>query len=156
MADSNYDSFLKESGDFKKAAKEFWRCLRDAPAKAKTPSGKIEIFSETIHGFGYDDCPGHPAWIEPAEWLGAGKAASLARTIDARGPMPIDTQKLAGRTLDLSFQDLGDLFWTLGLRTSARKAAHDRRANAFRAARDEGAAAVQPPDSPDPVPAPVG
>ena len=27
-----------------------------------TPSGKIEIFSETIDGFGYDDCPGHPVW----------------------------------------------------------------------------------------------
>lgn len=35
-----------------------------------TPSGKIEIFSETIHGFGYDDCLGHPAWMEPVEWLG--------------------------------------------------------------------------------------
>ncbi|HWW48531.1 MAG TPA: molybdopterin guanine dinucleotide-containing S/N-oxide reductase [Xanthobacteraceae bacterium] len=28
-----------------------------------TPSGKVEIFSETIAGFGYDDCPGHPTWI---------------------------------------------------------------------------------------------
>ena len=36
-----------------------------------TPSGKIEIFSETIDGFGYDDCPGHPVWIPPTEWLGA-------------------------------------------------------------------------------------
>ena len=36
-----------------------------------TPSGKIEIFSETIASFGYDDCSGHPAWFEPAEWLGA-------------------------------------------------------------------------------------
>ena len=35
-----------------------------------TPSGKIEIFSETIAGFGYEDCPGHPVWLEPAEWLG--------------------------------------------------------------------------------------
>ena len=35
-----------------------------------TPSGKIEIFSETIAGFNYDDCPGHPVWLEPAEWLG--------------------------------------------------------------------------------------
>lgn len=39
-----------------------------------TPSGRIEIFSETIAGFGYDDCPGHPVWMEPAEWLG-GEAA---------------------------------------------------------------------------------
>jgi biotin/methionine sulfoxide reductase len=37
----------------------------------KTPSGLIEIFSQTIDGFGYDDCPGHPTWLEPAEWLGA-------------------------------------------------------------------------------------
>ena len=41
----------------------------------KTPSGKIEIFSETIDGFGYDDCPGHPVWIEPGEWLGSELAA---------------------------------------------------------------------------------
>ncbi|MEI9804733.1 MAG: molybdopterin dinucleotide binding domain-containing protein [Pseudolabrys sp.] len=40
----------------------------------KTPSGKIEIFSEKIAGFGYDDCPGHPAWLEPIEWLGAASA----------------------------------------------------------------------------------
>ncbi len=39
-----------------------------------TPSGRIEIFSETIDGYGYDDCPGHPAWLEPVEWLG-GKTA---------------------------------------------------------------------------------
>ncbi len=35
-----------------------------------TPSGKIEIYSETIAGFAYDDCPGHPTWMEPTEWLG--------------------------------------------------------------------------------------
>lgn len=37
----------------------------------QTPSGKIEIFSSTISGFGYPDCPGHPTWIEPSEWLGS-------------------------------------------------------------------------------------
>ncbi|GAB1535447.1 molybdopterin guanine dinucleotide-containing S/N-oxide reductase [Geovibrio sp. ADMFC3] len=36
-----------------------------------TPSGRIEIFSEKVASFGYDDCPGHPTWIEPKEWLGA-------------------------------------------------------------------------------------
>ena len=40
-----------------------------------TPSGKIEIFSSTIAGFGYDDCPGHPTWMEPSEWLGSKLAA---------------------------------------------------------------------------------
>jgi len=37
----------------------------------KTPSGKVEIYSETIASFGYDDCPGHAIWLEPAEWLGS-------------------------------------------------------------------------------------
>ncbi len=40
----------------------------------KTPSGRIEIFSKTIDRFGYDDCPGHPVWLEPIEWLGAASA----------------------------------------------------------------------------------
>ena len=35
-----------------------------------TPSGKIEIFSNTIANFDYNDCPGHPYWMEPLEWLG--------------------------------------------------------------------------------------
>ena len=66
--------------------KEGWHCIgrpdepvpmlgdfrRDPLANPlATPSGKIEIFSETVHGYGYADCPGHPAWIEPLEWLGA-------------------------------------------------------------------------------------
>lgn len=46
--------------------------FRNDPAKhpLATPSGLIEIFSETIESFGYADCPGHPVWIEPQEWLG--------------------------------------------------------------------------------------
>jgi len=40
-----------------------------------TPSGKIEIYSQAIEKFGYDDCPPHPTWIEPAEWLGSDKIA---------------------------------------------------------------------------------
>ena len=40
-----------------------------------TPSGKIEIYSNTIAKFKYDDCLPHPAWFEPAEWLGDKKLA---------------------------------------------------------------------------------
>jgi biotin/methionine sulfoxide reductase len=40
----------------------------------QTPSGKIEIASDTIAGFGYADCPSHPSWLPPAEWLGSDKA----------------------------------------------------------------------------------
>lgn len=39
-----------------------------------TPSGKIEIYSETIAGFNYASCPPHPVWLEPEEWLGSEKA----------------------------------------------------------------------------------
>ncbi len=42
-----------------------------------TPSGRIELFSERIDGFGYEDCPGHPVWLEPAEWLGSPIAERL-------------------------------------------------------------------------------
>ncbi|WP_326541098.1 molybdopterin-dependent oxidoreductase [Pseudorhodoferax sp.] len=37
----------------------------------KTPSGRIEIYSDRIAGFGYADCPGHACWLEPVEWAGA-------------------------------------------------------------------------------------
>jgi biotin/methionine sulfoxide reductase len=50
--------------------------FRDDPLAnpLKTPSGKIEIASTTIAGFQYDDCPGHPSWLPPNEWLGASEA----------------------------------------------------------------------------------
>ena len=37
----------------------------------RTPSGRIELFSSTIAGYDLPDCPGHPVWREPFEWLGA-------------------------------------------------------------------------------------
>ncbi|MFE9373100.1 molybdopterin-dependent oxidoreductase [Streptomyces sp. NPDC006711] len=47
--------------------------LRSDPQRfpLTTPSGRIEIFSEEIDSFGYDDCTGHPTWFEPVEWLRA-------------------------------------------------------------------------------------
>ncbi|MCC5858967.1 MAG: molybdopterin guanine dinucleotide-containing S/N-oxide reductase [Ectothiorhodospiraceae bacterium] len=49
------------------------RAFRDDPDAhpLKTPSGRIELYSETVAGFGYWECPGHAYWKEPAEWLGA-------------------------------------------------------------------------------------
>ena len=43
----------------------------------KTPSGRIELYSETIEGFAYPDCPPHPSWLEPAEWLGNATSGQL-------------------------------------------------------------------------------
>ena len=51
-----------------------------------TPSGKIEIFSATIDGFRYADCPGHPTWLEPAEWLGAPLARRYPLHLVANNP----------------------------------------------------------------------
>ena len=50
--------------------------FRENPVENRlsTPSGRIEIFSAAIEGFRYDDCPPHPAWMEPIEWLGHQKA----------------------------------------------------------------------------------
>ena len=45
--------------------------FRASPENAplSTPSGKIEIYSETIAALNLSDCPGHPAWQEPDEYL---------------------------------------------------------------------------------------
>ncbi|MEW6256258.1 MAG: molybdopterin-dependent oxidoreductase [Pseudomonadota bacterium] len=40
-----------------------------------TPSGRIELFSQRVAGFGQLDCPGYPAWLPPVEWLGGPLAA---------------------------------------------------------------------------------
>ena len=45
------------------------RAFREDPEgrPLATPSGKIEIFSQVIAEFDYDDCPGHPSWIAPVD-----------------------------------------------------------------------------------------
>lgn len=50
----------------------FLQQFREDPVGAPlpTPSGRLELYSETIAGFGYDDCPPHPTWMEPYERLG--------------------------------------------------------------------------------------
>jgi biotin/methionine sulfoxide reductase len=64
-----------------------------------TPSGRIEIFSETIDGFGYDDCGGHPRWYAPAEWLGGQRAASYPLHLIANQPATrLHSQLDIGRT----------------------------------------------------------
>ncbi|WP_158744195.1 molybdopterin-dependent oxidoreductase [Acidisphaera sp. L21] len=45
------------------------RAFRQDPdgSALPTPSGKIEIYSAKIAGFGEPDCPGHPTWLPPVE-----------------------------------------------------------------------------------------
>ena len=68
---------LKRKGWFRVAApgqpKVMLQAFREDPKRnrLRTPSGKIEIYSKAIAGFGYEDCPGHAIWLEPVEWLGS-------------------------------------------------------------------------------------
>lgn len=72
----DFDTFWREGYVETKAPEKPFVAFEDFRADPKTaplptPSGRIEIFSSTIDGFGYEDCPGHPVWREPTEWLGA-------------------------------------------------------------------------------------
>lgn len=55
-------------------------------APLATPSGRIEIFSETIDSFGYANCPGHPTWLEPVEWHGGARARQFPLLLIANNP----------------------------------------------------------------------
>lgn len=57
-------------------------------APLSTPSGKIEIFSQTIASFNYADCRGHASWLAPQEWLGAKLAANYP--LHLVSPQPAD------------------------------------------------------------------
>ena len=59
--------------------KAFLHKFRSDPERnqLRTPSGKIEIYSSTIDNFEYEDCPGHPVWLEPCEWLGSDKITNF-------------------------------------------------------------------------------
>jgi len=61
--------------DLPRPAKPF-DALRTDPVEhpIPTPSGRLEIYSTTIADFGYPDCPPHPTWLEPFEWLGSAAA----------------------------------------------------------------------------------
>ncbi|MFY1634884.1 molybdopterin-dependent oxidoreductase [Solwaraspora sp. WMMB335] len=41
----------------------------------RTPSGRIELYSEVVAGFGYAECPGHAVWVPPREWRGSDASA---------------------------------------------------------------------------------
>jgi biotin/methionine sulfoxide reductase len=60
---------IRESARQPRLLEDFRRDPQAHPLK--TPSGKIEIHSPRIETFAYDDCPGHPTWLEPYEWLGS-------------------------------------------------------------------------------------
>ncbi|MCY4542689.1 MAG: molybdopterin-dependent oxidoreductase [Rhodobacteraceae bacterium] len=72
-----------------------------------TPSGRIEIHSDAIAGFSYEDCAGHPKWYEPEEWLGSADASRPLHLISSQPASKLHSQldqgapsraaKIAGR-----------------------------------------------------------
>ena len=73
--------------------------FRDNPEKAplKTPSGKIEITSQTIASFGDPSVLPHPAWHEPQEWLGNASDRFLFHLISSQPPDKLHSQLDHGR-----------------------------------------------------------
>jgi len=57
----------------------YLREFRESPElhQLKTESGKIVLNSSVLAKLQYDDCLSHPAWLEPAEWLGNADATQL-------------------------------------------------------------------------------
>jgi biotin/methionine sulfoxide reductase len=85
-----------------------------------TPSGRIELYSERIAGFGYADCPPHPAWLEPHEWLGAAGARRRFHLVSSQPRYRLHSQmdggpvsakgKVAGReAVAINPQDAAEL-----------------------------------------------
>ncbi|GAA3735506.1 biotin/methionine sulfoxide reductase [Spinactinospora alkalitolerans] len=52
----------------------------------RTPSGRVELYSATIAGFDYADCPGHPAWLAPEERLGSARSEEWPLLLIANQP----------------------------------------------------------------------
>ena len=81
-----------EAGEFRlpntESDRTLWAGFREDPVSNRlaTPSGKIEITSERVASFGYPDCPGHPAWLEPVEWLGGERATRFPLALIANQP----------------------------------------------------------------------
>jgi biotin/methionine sulfoxide reductase len=64
---------------------QFAEFIADPAARPlRTGSGKIELTSDRISSFAIADCPGHPTWLEPAEWLGAADAAGMLHLVSGQ------------------------------------------------------------------------
>ncbi len=64
-----------------------------------TPSGKIEIFSETLAAFELDDCAGHPKWFEKSEFIGSERSAQYPLALNSNQPVTrLHSQFDFGRT----------------------------------------------------------
>ncbi|WP_338889164.1 molybdopterin-dependent oxidoreductase [Rhodococcus sovatensis] len=90
MTAPDFESFWQD-GPFEMVLRPIRRTLEEFVSdpvanKLNTRSGKIEIVSEVIREFDYDDCPPHPTWTAPVEWLGGRRAESFPIHLIANQP----------------------------------------------------------------------
>jgi len=71
-----------------------------------TPSGRFEIFSKNIEKMAYDDCPPHPAWMEPVERLG-GSTTKYPLHVDSSHPKYRLHSQLCGSKLRSAYAIAG-------------------------------------------------
>lgn len=86
-----FEEFWAAGGVDLPGGDEDWVVLADFRADPdgrplNTPSGRIQLHSEVVEAFGYDDCPGHATWLEPDEWLGGPRAADFPLHLVANQP----------------------------------------------------------------------
>jgi len=55
-------------------------------APLHTPSGKVEIFSETLASFDLSDCRGHPMWQDKQEFVGSERSATYPLALNSQQP----------------------------------------------------------------------
>lgn len=85
-----------------------YKAFRDDPLlnALGTPSGKIEIYSQTIEKMHYDDCPPHPTWMEPIERAGA-PGAKFPLHISSNHPPARLHSQLCGTSLRQTYDVAG-------------------------------------------------
>ncbi len=82
----HYNDFLAKGWHFvepnlpNSGALSDFRC-NPKKSPLNTPSGRIEVYSETLSSFENCELLAHPAWYEPKEWLGDDNAQSLYHLI---------------------------------------------------------------------------
>ncbi len=68
-------------------------------APLRTPSGRVEIFSETIAGFGLSDVGGHARWNDKQEFIGSERSKTYPLALNSNQPVTrLHSQYDFGRT----------------------------------------------------------
>jgi biotin/methionine sulfoxide reductase len=143
-APPDFDSFWEQGSYEFPSGEEYLEPVMMADFRAdpavhplKTPSGKIELFSQRIAEYGYEDCPPHPTWLEPAEWLGGEKAAMFPLHLLSNQPAGKLHSQLDPSSVSVQFKRDGREVLNLSPRDAAERGIEE--GDVVRAYNDRGA-----------------